>query len=60
MKTVAFVFGLCIGAFGAFGLLFPSGPDWLARQFVTPGAFYALAAVRITFGLILISVAAAS
>jgi uncharacterized membrane protein YidH (DUF202 family) len=60
VKTGAFVFGLCIGTFGAVGILMPSGPVWLARQFVTPGAFYALAAIRVTFGLILISIAAAS
>ena len=60
MKTLAFVFGLCIGAFGIVGVVVPSGLVWLAHQFVTPGAFYAIAAVRIAFGLILISAAPAS
>jgi uncharacterized membrane protein YidH (DUF202 family) len=60
VKNFAFVFGLCIGAFGAVGILMPSGTVWLARQFVTPEAFYAIAAGRIAFGLILISVAPAS
>jgi len=60
VKTLAFVFGLCISAVGAVGILAPSGLVWLAQQFVTPGAFYVLAVVRIAFGLILISVASAS
>ena len=60
MKTLAFVVGLCIGAVGAVGILAPSGLVWLAQHFVTSGAFYIIAAVRIAFGLILISVAAAS
>jgi len=57
VKTLAFVFGLCISAVGAVGILAPSGLVWLAQHFVTPGAFYVIATVRITFGLILISVA---
>ena len=60
MKTVACVFGLWIGAFGAVGLLDPSGTVWLARQFVTHGHFHAIAAVRIAFGLVLISVSSTS
>ena len=60
MKTLAFVFGLCISAVGAVGILAPSGLVWLAQHFVTPGAFYVIATVRIAFGLILISVASAS
>jgi len=60
MKTLAFVFGLCIAAFGIVGVLVPSALVWLAQQFVTPGAFYVIAAVRIAFGLILISAAPAS
>ena len=60
MKTLAFVFGLCISAVGAVGILAPSGLVWLAQHFVTSGAFYAIATVRIAFGLILISVASAS
>jgi len=60
VKTVAFVFGLCISAFGAVGILAPAGLVWLAQHFVTSGAFYVIATVRIAFGLILISVASAS
>ena len=60
MKTLAFVFGLCISAVGASGILAPSGLVWIAQHFVTSGSFYILAAVRMAFGLILISVAPAS
>jgi len=60
VKTVAFVFGLCIGPVGVIGILAPSGLVWLAQHFVTSGAFYVVATVRIAFGLILISVASAS
>jgi len=54
------VFGLCISAVGAVGILAPSSLVWLAQHFVTSGAFYVIATVRIAFGLILISVASAS
>ena len=38
----------------------PSALVWLAQHFVTSGAFYVIATVRIAFGLVLISVASAS
>jgi NO-binding membrane sensor protein with MHYT domain len=60
VKTLAFVFGLCICAFGVVGMLAPSSVVWLAQQFVTSGSFYVIATVRIAFGLTLISVASAS
>jgi hypothetical protein len=60
MKTLAFVFGLCITAVAVVGILVPASLVWLAQRFATPGAFYGLAAVRIAFGLLLISVASAS
>lgn len=60
MKTLAFAFGLFISAVGAVGILVPSGLVWFARHFVSPGAFYVIATVRIAFGLILISEAPAS
>jgi hypothetical protein len=60
VKTLAFVFGLCIIAVGAVGIIAPSGVAWIAQHFVTSVSFYVLAAVRIAFGLILISVASAS
>jgi len=60
VKTLAFVFGLCICAVGAVGIVVPAGLVWIARHFTTAGPFYALAAVRMAFGVILISVAPAS
>jgi hypothetical protein len=60
VKTLAFVLGLCIGAVGAVGILAPSGLIWVAQNSVTSGAFYVIAAVRVAFGLLLISVARAS
>jgi hypothetical protein len=62
VKTLAFVFGLCISAVGLVGILVPSSLLWLAGGFVSAGAvgFYVIATVRIAFGLILISVAPAS
>jgi hypothetical protein len=60
VQTLAFVVGLGISAIGVGGILAPAGLVWLAQQFVTPGAFYVVATVRIAFGLLLISVASAS
>jgi hypothetical protein len=60
VKVLAFVFGLCILTVGAVGILAPSGLFWIAQHFVTSGAFYVIATVRVAFGLILISVASAS
>ena len=60
MKTLAGIFGLCIAAVGVVDILAPSVLVWVAQQFVTAGAFYMLAGVRIAFGLILISVSSAS
>lgn len=57
MKTVAFVAGICISVIGAMGIVAPSGLVWIARFFTTSGAFYALAAIRVAFGLVLIAVA---
>ena len=59
MKTLAFVFGLSITAVAVVGILVPASLVWLAQRFATP-APYGLAAVRIAFGLLLISVAPAS
>ena len=55
VKTLAFVIGLLIGAVGAAGILAPSGLVWIAEHFVTPGAFYVIATVRVAFGVVLIS-----
>ena len=60
MKTLAFVIGLCIAAVGAVGVAEPSALVWIAQHAGTPGAFYAVAAIRIAFGAVLISVASAS
>ena len=60
VKTLAFVIGLLITAFGALGILAPSGLVWIAQHSVTPVQLYGIAAVRVAFGVLLISVAAAS
>ncbi len=60
MKTLAFVIGLLIGAVGAVSVIAPSGLVWIAENSVTSGVFYAVATVRIAFGLVLISVASVS
>jgi hypothetical protein len=60
VKALAFAFGLCIAAFGAVGVLAPSGLVWIAQHAVTPIAFYVVATVRVALGLVLISAAPAS
>jgi hypothetical protein len=58
-KTVAFIIGLFIAAVGAIGLLVPSSLLWIAERFTGPagGSWYALAAVRLAVGLLLLWVA---
>jgi hypothetical protein len=60
MKNLAFVFALLILAVGVLGVALPSGLVWIAQHSVTSAAFYVLGAVRVAFGLLLISVAPAS
>ena len=62
MRALAFAMGACIAAVGVMGVTTPAVLFWIARLFVDSGAvaFAALAAVRISFGLILISVSPAS
>jgi len=60
VKTVAFVFGLFIITFGIVGVAVPSITIRASRLFATSGSFYALAAIRIVFGLILIRAASTS
>ena len=60
MKTLAFVCGVCISAVGVIGIVVPASLVWIAEHFTTSRSFYALAAVRVAFGLILISAALAS
>jgi hypothetical protein len=60
VNKLAFVLGGCIAAVGIGGLVAPSGLVWIARHSVTSGAFYLIAAVRVAFGLVLVSAASAS
>jgi presenilin-like A22 family membrane protease len=60
VKTLAFVIAVCVLAVGIVGMLAPSSLVWLARHSETSGAFYVFGAVRVAFGLVLVSVAAAS
>jgi hypothetical protein len=61
-RTLASACGLCIGTVGIAGIVWPAALVWIAQQFVAFGAsaFYALATVRIAFGLLLISAAPGS
>ena len=60
MKALAFVAGLGILAVGKIGLLMPSTLVWIAQRFGTPLQWYAIGAVRVAFGVLLLSVAATS
>jgi hypothetical protein len=60
VKILAFVIGLLIVAVGAVGIIAPSGLVWIAEHSVTSGAFYLIATVRVTLGLVLISAASVS
>ena len=60
MKALAFVAGLGILAVGEIGLLMPSTLVWIAQRFGTPLQWYAIGAVRVVFGVLLLSVAATS
>ena len=60
MKTLAFVIGLCIIAVGILGILSPSALVWIAQRFGTPADWYALGAVRVAVGVLLLSVAKTS
>jgi hypothetical protein len=60
VKTLAFVIGLYILAVGAIGICTPSGLIWIAQRFTTPVDWYALAAVRVAVGGLLVVVAKAS
>ena len=57
MKTLAFSIALVIMVIGIFGGLVPSGFVWIAQHVVTSDAFYIIAAVRVAFGLVMISAA---
>jgi hypothetical protein len=60
VKTLAFAIGLCIIAVGAVGIITPSALMWIAQRFGTPAEWYAIGAVRVAFGLLLLSVAKTS
>jgi hypothetical protein len=60
MKLFASAMALIIAAAGVVGVISPSLVLELARSLLTPGALYVVAAVRITFGIVLVSVASAS
>src|SRR5262245_48154344 len=60
VKSLAFAIGLCITAVGAVGIVAPSTLVWIGERFATSGEWYALGAVRIAFGLLLLAVAKAS
>jgi len=49
--------GLLIAAVGTVGILAPSGLVWIANHSVAPVELYVIAAVRVAFGVLLISVA---
>ncbi len=62
MKSFALALGLGIMAVGILGALEPPALASIARRFVGSGAFgfYVIALIRISFGLVLVSVASAS
>jgi len=60
MKTLAFVIGLCIVAVGAVGILAPSGLVWIAHRAESPVDLFAVAAIRVALGVLLLLVAPAS
>lgn len=62
MKALAFLIGLLIAAGGSVGIVVPSALVWVARQFLASGmyAFSVIGAIRIAFGLILVSAASLS
>ena len=60
MKTLAFAVGLAIAAVGVIGLLEPGALVSISQRFATPMDWYVLGAIRVAFGLLLLSVAKAS
>jgi hypothetical protein len=60
MKNLAFVMGLLILAVGVVGITVPAALVWIAQHVMTSEAFYVIGAIRIVFGLVLISAASAS
>lgn len=60
MKTIAFAMAVVIVVFGGLCILAPPAPIWVAQHVASPFMFCVVGAIRIAFGLILISVARAS
>jgi hypothetical protein len=60
MKLVAGAMALIIAAVGVVGVISPWLVLELARSLLAPGALYVVAAVRIIFGIVLVSVASTS
>ena len=60
MKAVVLVVAVLIMAFGAVGVVYPTGLVSLAGHFATSGAFYLVAAVRVALGLAIVAVAPTS
>lgn len=60
LKLLARVLGAAIAAIGIFGVVAPSSLLEFGRSLQTPGALYVIAAVRVGFGAVLLSVASAS
>ena len=60
MKTLAFAVALCIMAIGAVGIFVPSELTWIAERSESPVAFYVIAAIRMAFGLLLLTASPAS
>jgi hypothetical protein len=59
-RDVAFGIGLIIAGIGVIGIAAPADAVWLAGHFVTPTPLRFVAAFRVAFGLLLISVSSAS
>ena len=60
MKTLVFVIGLFIVAFGAVVIIAPSAPILIAHRADAPLYLYIIAAIRVAFGVLLLSVVSAS
>jgi len=60
VKVLAIAIGLSIGAIGLVGVVAPSIILDIGRSLLTPAALYAVAALRIGIGAVLVRVASAS
>lgn len=60
MKILVVLISLLIAAIGILGVVAPAMPVQFAQSLLSPGALYIVAAVRISFGLLLVWVASGS